>query len=273
MPVKKLKVSTPSRRVGIRGASKIKESKKVIVKKSPKGIDSEKIKVESKIPVVKPVRKTGLSVDVFGINGKAVGTLKLPEEIFGAKINRQLLSQAVRVYLANQRMGTASTKDRGEVHGTTKKVWQQKGTGRARHGSRRAPIFVHGGIAFGPRPHDFSLKLSKKMKTRALFSALSSKVEGKALRIVAGLEKIEPKTKIMVKTLKNLGISHNEKVLLITPSKESVSDNVYRAARNIEGVQILNSNTLNAYKVLDNKLIILMKDGVDSIKDNFLRER
>lgn len=218
------------------------------------------------------VKKDSLIVDVFDTKGKAIGKVTLPVEIFGAKINRQLLSQAVRVYLANQRMGTAKAKDRGEVHGTTKKVWQQKGTGRARHGSKRAPIFVHGGVAFGPRPHDFSLKLAKKMKTRALFSALSSKVKDKELKVVSGLEQITPKTKIMARALGDLGRS-KKKVLLITPTADGDFDNVYRSARNIEGVRIINSATLNAYRVLDNKLIILMRDAIDSIKNNFMKER
>ncbi|MEK7517203.1 MAG: 50S ribosomal protein L4 [Patescibacteria group bacterium] len=230
-------------------------------------------KAEASIPIKTPAKKPGLVVDVFDVKGKAVGKVTLPSEIFGAKINKELLSQAVRVYLANQRMGTAKTKDRGEVHGTTRKVWQQKGTGRARHGSRRAPIFVHGGVAFGPRPHDFSLKLSKKMKTRALFSALSSKVKDRELKIVTGLEKLAPKTKIMARVLEDLGIG-NKKIVLVTPTTESSNfDNIYRSARNIEGVRILNSNMLNAYKVLDNKLIILMRDAIGSIKNNFLRER
>lgn len=264
MPVKKI--------------SKIKTKKlvkKVIVRKVPaKSIAKsvKKARVEVVVPISKPAKKTSLTVDVFDTKGKVSGSVTLPQEIFGAKINKELLSQAVRVYLANQRTGTASTKDRGEVHGTTKKVWQQKGTGRARHGSKRAPIFVHGGIAFGPRPHDFSLKLSKKMKIRALFSAFSSKVKEKELRVVSGLEKIEPKTKIMAKCLKNLGIQDEKKVLLITPTGTNVFDNVYRSARNIEGVHISNSNNLNVYKVLDNKLIILMKDAIVSMKGKFLRE-
>ncbi len=273
MPVKKISnIPTSSRRAGLRGASKSKKLGERTVKKTPKASDLKKTRLESKASVVKSQGKISLRADVFDAMGKAVETVNLPEEIFGVKINKELLSQAVRVYLANQRLGTAKTKDRGEVHGTTKKVWQQKGTGRARHGSRRAPIFVHGGIAFGPRPRDFSLKLSKKMKTRALFSALSSKVKDRQLRIVAGLEKIKPKTKIMLEALKNLGIKGKKKVLLVIPSTNGSYETVYRSARNIENVVLLSSNTLNAYKVLDNKIIILMKDAIDSIKSNFLRE-
>ena len=266
MPVKNSKIKTQKSKVQLK-AQKLAKNVKETSKKSIK-----KAKIEVRIPISKPVRKVSLSVDVFDTKGKTVGKVTLPSEIFGAKINKDLLSQAVRVYLANQRMGTAKTKDRGEVHGTTKKVWQQKGTGRARHGSRRAPIFVHGGVAFGPRPHDFSLKISKKMKNLALFSAFSSKVKEKELKVVTGLEKIEPKTKIMAAVLEALGVADAKKVLLITPSKDSVFENVNRSARNIGGVQISNSNNLNAHKVMDNKLIILMRDAIDTIKGNFLKE-
>lgn len=221
---------------------------------------------------VKAKKLSGLSIEVFDTQGKVIENLELPEKIFGAKINKDLISQAVRVYLANQRMGTSKTKNRGEVHGTTRKVWQQKGTGRARHGSKRAPIFVHGGIAFGPRPRDFSLSLSKKMKTQALFSALSSKFKEKEVKVIEGLDKLEPKTKNVVKTMKNLGLNDNKKILLITPVGDKTSS-VYRAARNIEGVNVLSANTLNAYKVLDNKLVILMRDAVDSLKNSFIKEK
>lgn len=216
-------------------------------------------------------KRRNLSLKVFDIKGKAAGTVSLPAEIFGAKINNPLMSQAVRVYLANQRQGTVKTKNRGEVNATTKKIWQQKGTGRARHGSKRAPIFVGGGLAFGPRPRDLSLNLSKKMKTLALFSALSSKLKDQELKIVKGLEAITPKTKLMAQVLENLGIQDNKRILLVMPKAGGESQNVYRASRNIEGVEILSANTLNAYRVLDNKLVLLMKDSVDVIKDTFVK--
>src|SRR6266404_5428662 len=120
-----------------------------------------------------------VSVAVVGIDGKVSGKVSLPGEMFGEKVNKALLAQAVRVYLANQRQGNASTKTRGEVDGSTAKIYRQKGTGRARHGSKRAPIFVKGGIVFGPKPRDFSLSLPQKMKRKALFSALSAKVKDK----------------------------------------------------------------------------------------------
>lgn len=248
-----------------------KSVKKVVLKKAPKAI--KKAKVESTIPVVKPAKTGSLTVSVFDIKGKASGNLDLPQEIFNAKINNSLMSQAVRVYLANKRQGTVKTKSRGEINATTKKMYQQKGTGRARHGSMRAPIFVGGGVAFGPKPRDLFLSISKKMKTLALFSALSSKLRDEEIKIVKGLEAIEPKTKIMAGILKNLGIEGNKKILLVMPKVGSESQNVYRAIRNIEGVEVLSANMLNAYKILDNKLVVLMKDSIDVIKDVFVNKK
>ncbi len=267
MPVKKLKVKS----------EKLKVSKKVTkVKAAAKPV--KKAKIEAKVivsasnaAVARPTKAVSLNVSVFDTKGKVAGHVELPSEIFNAKINNPLMSQAVRVYLANQRQGTVKTKNRGEVNATTKKIWQQKGTGRARHGSKRAPIFVGGGLAFGPRPRDLSLNFSKKMKTLALFSALSSKLKDSELKIIKGLETITPKTKLMVKVLENLGIENDKRILLVMPKAGKESGNVYRAARNIQGVEILSANTINAYKVLDNKLVLLMKDSIDIIKDTFVK--
>lgn len=233
-----------------------------------------KIKVAKKTRPTVVVKKTsGLSVGLFNILGRSAGTLELPKEIFGVKVNENLLAQAVRVYLFNQRQGTSSTKTRGEVHGSTKKIWQQKGTGRARHGSRKAPIFRHGGIVSGPKPQDHSLNLSKKMKRSALFSALTQKLKSNEIKTITGLEKIEPKTKKMVALIEKLGVNKkNRNVLLVIPNKVKDFENIYRAVRNIEGVQALSANTLNAYQVLDNNLMILMKQSIDSLKENFLKK-
>lgn len=224
--------------------------------------------------VSKPKKASELSMELYDPKGKVVDTIALPKEIFGAKINNQLMAQAIRVYLANQRTGTASTKTRGEVRGSTKKIWRQKGTGRARHGSRKAPIFVGGGIVSGPKPRDFSLKLSKKMKRLALFSSLTSKFQKGEIKGITGFEKIKPKTKLMVAAIKRLGINdEDKKVLLITPSSQKEFENVYRAARNIEGVNIVNANLLNVYEVLDNKLILLMRESLKIMEDRFLKTK
>src|SRR3989344_6029979 len=152
---------------------KIKNSKlKIETKSSAKDGKVARVRVSS---ASKTTKKGSLFAPVYDLKGAKSGTLALPKEVFGTKVNNSLMAQAVRVYLANQRQGNATTKTRGEVQGSSKKIYRQKGTGRARHGSLRAPIFVKGGIVFGPKPRDFSLDLPKKMKRKALFSSLSAK--------------------------------------------------------------------------------------------------
>jgi large subunit ribosomal protein L4 len=253
--------------------------KKVDVKKIIKTVKvikrptAAKLKVEAKIAVATSAKGASLNASVFDMERKVAGHVALPPEIFGAKINNSLMSQAVRVYLANQRQGTSKIKDRGEVDRTTKKIYQQKGTGQARHGSRRAPIYVGGGKVFGPTPRDLSLNISKKMKTLALFSALSSKLKDSEIKIIKGLETISPKTKLMAEVLKNLGIANKKRILLVMPKPGKESENVYRASRNIEGVEILSANSLNAYKVLDNTIILLMKDAISNIEETFINPK
>ena len=273
MVTKKSKVRIQKSKVQAKTKKSVKKVtvKKVTVKPITKSLKTTKI--EAKVTVAKPAKTIGLNVPVLDIKGKVSGHIDLPSEIFGAKINNSLMSQAIRVYLANQRQGTSKTQDRGEVDRTTKKVWQQKGTGRARHGSRRAPIFVGGGRVFGPTPRDLSLNISKKMKTLALFSALSSKLKDNQIKIIKDLETILPKTKLMAQVLKDLEINGVSRVLLVIPKSGKESENVYRAGRNIRGMEILSANSLNAYKVLDNTLVLLMKDSIDSIKNTFIKHQ
>jgi len=263
--IKKKKVPTKK----LSGSRKISGSvgaRKVLAKKTATIETQKKFKIQRQ-------RSSGLTVDVYSISGKVVSKLSLPKEIFGVRVNERLIAQAVRVYLANQRKGTASTKTRGEVRGSTRKIWRQKGTGRARHGSRKAPIFVGGGIAFGPKPRDYSLKLPKKMKKAALFSALSLKKNNGEIKVLSGIEKIKPKTKNMGLLIKKLGFNDKKRsLLLVTPDKQNSGfENVYRAARNIEGLKILKADLLNTYDVLDNKGVLLMKDAVLAIGKHFLK--
>ena len=234
-----------------------------------------------KKPLIKKtsVRKAGvvggvLKLDVFDIKGKVVESISLSKEIFGVKINNQLMAQAIRVFLANQRRGTVKTKSRGEVNKTTKKVYKQKGTGRARHGAMSAPIYVGGGVAFGPRPRDYSLSFPQKMKKASLFSALSAKLKDGEIKVLTGLEKIEPKTKLMVNVIKNLNLESKNKVgkklLLITADG---ADSVRQAGRNIKGLNILDAKQINTYEVLDNKGIILMKGALKVIENNFIKQK
>lgn len=202
-------------------------------------------------------------INVYTITGKKSGQVTLPREIFAAKINGQLMAQAVRVYLSNQRKAHPKVKTRGEVAGSGRKIWRQKGTGRARHGDRYAPIFVGGGVAHGPTGREnYQLKMSRRMRQQALFSALTSKFKDGEIVVVQGLAKIEPKTKKMIKILKTLG--QDQKLTIILPG---IVENVTRAARNIKGVNLTKANLLNTYEVLNGGKLIFMKESVDKLKE------
>jgi large subunit ribosomal protein L4 len=266
MPVKKLKTQN----------SKLKTTtKKTVVTKLSTVKKSSSAKSHTAGTAVKSAQTEvhhSLSLTVYNLKGVASGRVSLPKEIFGVKINDQLMAQAVRVYLANQRRGTLKTKSRGEVAISTRKIYRQKGTGRARHGAASAPIFVGGGIAFGPKPRDFSMKLNQNMRRVALFSALSTKLKDGEIKIITGLEKIEPKTKKMVNVVKKLELNEKgQQLLLVTPKAGEDFDNVVKAARNIKGVSIVSSNQLNTYEVLANRQILFMKNAVDSLKETFLK--
>ncbi len=233
---------------------------------------ASKAKTKVRKTVSAALKQTGLKLSVYNLRGVAGGTLTLPKEIFDEKINNPLMAQAVRVYLASQRRGTVKTKSRGEVNISTRKLYRQKGTGRARHGAASAPIFVGGGIAFGPKPRDFSLKLSQKMKKLALCSALSVKLKGGDIKVVSGLAKIEPRTKKMTNVIKSLKlIGKDQQLLLVTPKEGKDFINVIKAARNIEGVNILPATQLNTYQILANKKILFMKESIESLKETFVK--
>lgn len=223
--------------------------------------------------VTKEVKKeTGLKQSVYSAAGRVLESITLPKEIFGLSENKQLLAQAVRVYLANQRAGTAHSKSRGEVNISTRKIYRQKGTGRARHGAASAPIFVGGGVAFGPKQRDYSLKLSKNARRKALFTALSVKLSNGDIKVVSGFEKLEPKTKEMAQALSKLDLNGKKvNLLLITPDTSEKYENVVKAARNIDGVEIRPSNLLNTYEVLRARELLLMKDAINALKENFIK--
>jgi large subunit ribosomal protein L4 len=244
-----------------------KKTVKKVVKKEVKKPVVKKAVVAKELP-----NETGLNLSVYDLKGIVAGKLALPKEIFGVTVNNQLMAQAVRVYLANQRRGTLKTKSRGEVAISTRKIYRQKGTGRARHGAASAPIFVGGGIAFGPKPRDFSMKLNQNMKRLALFSALSAKLKDGEIKIVANLEKVEPKTQKMANIIKALYLNgENKQLLLITPKAGEDFKNVVKAARNIRGVSVLSANQINTYAVLANTKVLFMKDAIESLKEMFLK--
>lgn len=241
------------------------EAQKTVKKTASKASSAQAKAVKAEKAV--SAQESTLKVNVVDTAGKAAGTLSLPEAIFGAKVNPTLMAQAVRVYLANQRQGNASTKTRGEVDGSTRKIYRQKGTGRARHGGVRAPIFVKGGIAHGPKPRDYSLTMPVKMKRAALFSALTTQFKQGNVIVVAGLEKVGEKTKPMAAALAKIA---GEKMLVVMPEK---LDGVYKAARNIENVSLTSATQLNTYNVLGAKKVILMKDAVAAIEKTFIKEK
>src|SRR3989338_2739907 len=246
--------------------SKIKDQKSKI--KSTTQISKlKKTKVGAKKTETKT--KKGLSLPVFTLTGGKKGTVDLPREIFGAKVNRVLMAQAVRVHLANQRQGTASTKTRGQVTGSTMKIYRQKGTGRARHGSIKAPIFVGGGIVFGPSPRDFSLKLSKQMRRKALFSALSQKFVNERI-LVVDVNGASGKTKEIYQMFKSLNLLGKKgkvgKILFVSGANALTK----QAAKNIEGVKIEPAKSINTYDVLSNNHLVIVKNALADIESTFL---
>lgn len=186
--------------------------------------------------------------------------IDFPKEMFDSIENKPLLTQAVRVFLANQRQGNASTKTRGEVHGTTKKVYKQKGTGRARHGAKKAPIFVGGGVAGGPKPRDYSLKLNKQQKKIALICALTLKRNEKKLLVFENkILSMKPKTQEFVSIMKEKGIS-GQSVLLVFGKMEK--NNMILAARNIPKVDFSDVHSLNPYILMNHEYILFMEDAL-----------
>ncbi|MFH0864029.1 MAG: 50S ribosomal protein L4 [Candidatus Gottesmanbacteria bacterium] len=209
--------------------------------------------------------KNALTADIFDMDGKVVGKIELSKDIFDTKINQTLLAQSVRVYLANQRQGSASTKTRGEVAGSTKKVYRQKGTGRARHGSIKAPIYVGGGIVFGPKPRDFSLKMPSAMKKKALFSALTAKYKNNDIQIIEDLEKPNYKTKEIIKMFQALNSENKNNLNIKTLIISTLKNNLNRACRNIANLTLMPVELINPYQVLSHQKIIFTKKAIANL--------
>ena len=201
-------------------------------------------------------------IDVYDIEGKKVNDVELNEDIFGIIPNEELVHSVIVNYLANQRQGTQSTKTRAEVSGGGRKPWRQKGTGRARQGSIRAPHWVGGGIALGPKPRSYSYKLNKKEKRLAIKSCLSSKVIENELTVVDKIELKEIKTKEVAKMLNNLKLAG--KTLILLPEKNEV---IQKSARNIEGVKTSLVNTINVYDLLKYDSLVLTEDAIKKIEE------
>ena len=201
-------------------------------------------------------------IDVYDIKGKKVSDLELANSVFGIEPNENIVHAVLVNYLANQRQGTQSTKTRAEVRGGGKKPWRQKGTGRARQGSIRAPQWIKGGIALGPKPRSYYYTVNKKEKRLAIKSMLSSKVLENELTVVDALDMKEIKTKEMVKALANLKVEG--KTLILLPEK---NENVQKSARNIEGVKTTLVNTINVYDLLKYKNLVITLDTVKKLEE------
>ena len=201
-------------------------------------------------------------VDVYDIKGKKVSDVELNENVFGIEPNENIVHEVLINYLANQRQGTQSTKTRAEVRGGGKKPWRQKGTGRARQGSIRAPQWIKGGIALGPKPRSYKYTVNKKERRLAIKSLLSSKVIEKELTVVDKLELKEIKTKSMVSALSALKVEG--KTLIIVPENNK---NVLMSARNIEGVKTITANNINVFDLLKYTNLILPVDTVKKLEE------
>ncbi len=203
-----------------------------------------------------------MEVSVLNINGQETGRkVTLNESIFGIEPNDHVLYLDVKQYLANQRQGTAKTKERSEVSGSTRKLGRQKGGGGARRGDINSPVLVGGGRVFGPKPRDYRFKLNKKVKALARKSALSYKAQGNDIVVVEDFTLDAPKTKDFVNITKNLKVE-GRKMLLLLPG---VNKNVYLSARNLQGTEVMTASALNTYKVLNADVLVVTEDALKMI--------
>jgi len=202
-------------------------------------------------------------VAAFSATGEPAGEVDLPEGVFGVRPHPAAVHQALVAQQANARKGTASTKTRGEVAGSTRKIWRQKGTGRARHGDIRAPIFVGGGVVFGPKPRDYSHRLPKAMRRLAVRSVLSDAAQGGRLVVVEGFGVQEGRTREVQAFLRKLGMADQRVVLLVGEQGPLVG----RAARNLPRVVVLTPNTLNVADLLWADRIVVSRDALSAVEE------
>lgn len=201
------------------------------------------------------------TVPVYNTQGAQVGEIALNDQVFGAKVNKALLHETVIMQLASRRQGTSAVKNRSAVRGGGRKPYRQKGTGQARHGSRRSPIWTGGGVVFGPSPRSYKFSLPKKARRVALKSALSAKVEEGEIIVLDGINLTEAKTKVMAGILANLKVS---KPLIVTAQFDELLD---RAARNIPGTLTMVSEGLNVYDLLAHDHLVITKDAVSKVEE------
>ena len=201
-------------------------------------------------------------IKVLNMAGNEVGTMTLSDKVFGAEVKEAVLHSAVVAYLSNHRQGTQSTLTRTEVSGGGKKPWRQKGSGRARQGSTRAPQWTHGGVALGPKPRLYKVKLNKKVRRVAMFGALTSKVAADEMIVIDKIETAEYKTKTMVKMLE--AVKAGKKALVVLAENDKA---VIGSLQNIEGVKVSQWNTLNVYDILNCNSLVMAQDAVNKIQE------
>ena len=206
-----------------------------------------------------------INIDIYNKESKPVDKIELPTEIFGVKVSKGILHEVVRNHLANKRQGTADTKTKGNVSGGGRKPFKQKGSGRARAGSNRSPIWKGGGTVFGPHPRDYSYKIPKKVKWAALSAALTSRYSDGSIIVIDEISVPEPKTGILVKFLGGLGLK--ESILIIVPKKMEMLE---LAVRNIPKVHVARVGELNVYTILRYKKLLITKDAVNRMKEVYL---
>lgn len=204
-----------------------------------------------------------MKLPIYTTEGKDSGSkAELADSIFSVEPNETVIYEDVRRYMANQRQGTAKTKERGEVRGGGRKAYRQKGTGQARRGSIRSPLLKGGGTVFGPKPRDYSFRMSKKSRQLARKSALSIKAEEDAIKIIDDFSFEEPKTRKVVDILKGLELE-GKKVLILTAETDKI---IYKSARNIPNVEVLEANKPTTYQILDADVILIQDSGVDILQ-------
>lgn len=204
-------------------------------------------------------------VNVLNIKGENVGEIELNEVLFDTKISENAVYEVVKNQLANKRQGTQSAKTRAEVRGGGRKPFRQKGTGRARQGSIRAPHYTGGGVVFAPKPRDYSYKVPKKLRRKALYSVLTSKVKENELIVLDNLTLDAPKTKEAVNVLN--AIKASKKAYVVTADNDL---NVYRSFRNIEGVDVAAANLINVYDILRHDYLVITKDAIAKLEEVFI---
>lgn len=206
-----------------------------------------------------------MKLDVLDQTGKKLDQVEVSSTIFQAPVNPSLVAQAIRVRLINASTGTAHTKTRAEVRGGGRKPWRQKGTGRARHGSTRSPIWVGGGTTFGPRFHKPGATMPTSMRRSALFSALTDKLNNKAVVVVDSFEIKQPKTQLVNKIFQ--AISVGDSVLIVAPAKDEV---LVKATRNLDNVKVMVASVLHPYEILKYQTVVILKDSLSVLEDTFV---